>query len=149
MEVLIDTGILLRLTIPKDPAHAVVRTAVRELKARGDSLYTLFQNVAEFWNVCTRPPSTRGGYGLTIQQTNRKLLLIDRLMGILHDTADTVQEWRRLVVNHSVRGVQVHDARIVAAMSSYGITHLLTLNTDDFRRFQGITVLAPHDISPL
>jgi len=32
-------------------------------------------------------------------------------------------------------GRQVHDANIVATMQVYGITHLLTHNTDDFARF--------------
>jgi len=36
-------------------------------------------------------------------------------------------EWRRLVVTCSVSGVQVHDARLVAAMHAYGLQSLLTL----------------------
>jgi hypothetical protein len=41
---------------------------------------------------------------------------------------------------------QVHDARIVAAMNVHGVTHPLTLNGADFRRFRSITVQHPHDI---
>jgi hypothetical protein len=44
-------------------------------------------------------------------------------------------EWRRLVLAHSVSGVQVHDARRAAAMSVHGVTHLLTLNPEDFKRY--------------
>ena len=146
MEILIDTDVLLRLTIPADPAHLEVQSAVRILKARGDRLCSLLQKAAEFWNVCTRPASARGGYGLSVQETDRKLRLIERLVIFLPDTSATIQEWRRLVVIHSVMGVQVHDARIAAAMNAHGITHLLTFNGGDFKRFQDITALSPQDI---
>ena len=44
---------------------------------------------------------------------------------------------------HSVKGVQSHDARIVAAMNIYSITHLLTFNVDDFKRYKEIEVIRP------
>ena len=52
-------------------------------------------------------------------------------------------EWRRLVVTHSVAGVQVHDARLVAAMLVHGIPRLLTLNDRDFSRFTEISAIHP------
>jgi predicted nucleic acid-binding protein len=52
-------------------------------------------------------------------------------------------EWRRLVVAHSVLGVQVHDARLAAAMKVHRVTHLLTLNAPDFKRYPHITVVHP------
>ncbi len=54
-------------------------------------------------------------------------------------------ERRRLVVAHSVSGVRVHDARIVAAMNGYGISSLLTFNGPDFTRYPGIRVVHPND----
>jgi hypothetical protein len=38
------------------------------------------------------------------------------------------------LVRHTVAGVKVHDARLIASMKVYGITHLLTFNTEDFTR---------------
>lgn len=55
-------------------------------------------------------------------------------------------EWRRLVVEHSVTGVQVHDARLVAAMLVHGVRQLLTLNIQDFARYSGITAVHPRDV---
>ena len=55
-------------------------------------------------------------------------------------------EWERLVIQYAVIGRNAHDARIVAAMKVHGITHLLTFNVGDFKRFQGITVVAPDEI---
>ena len=54
-------------------------------------------------------------------------------------------EWRRLVLTFNVSGVQVHDARLVAAMKEHGVTHILTLNTTDFMRYgsEGIVAIDP------
>src|SRR5690349_10962617 len=148
MEVLIDTGVLLRLAERADPQHAAVRHAVRAIRARGDILVAAPQNVAEVWNVCTRPASARGGFGLTVKETDRRVRLIERLVRILPDSADTYSNWRRLVLAHAVQGVQVHDARLVAWMLAHGVTCLLPLNPGDFDRYSGITILAPADLAP-
>jgi predicted nucleic acid-binding protein len=146
MDVLIDTGVLLRLVVRSDPAHTEGRTAIRTLKSRGDKLITLTQNAAEFCNVCTRPQSARGGYGLTIQDTGKKLSLVERLMEIRPESRAAFEEWKRLIIAHGVQGAKVYDARIVAAMTAYRITSLMTFNSSDFKRFPGITVLEPKDI---
>lgn len=51
------------------------------------------------------------------------------------------------MVIHSVVGVKVHDARLVAAMHVHGLTHLLTLDDQDFARYPGVTVVHPHDVA--
>jgi predicted nucleic acid-binding protein len=135
MDILVDTGVLLRLVIPTDPLNADIRQAIKILRTRGERLIMLTQNAAEFWNVCTRPATTRGGYGFSIEETARQLRLIERLISVRQESEAAYQEWKRLVVVHSVKGTKVHDARIVAAMKTHGITHVLTLNGDDFRRF--------------
>ena len=45
----------------------------------------------------------------------------------------------------SVSGVQVHDARLVAAMKSNDVTHILTFNIADFVRYasEGIVAVDP------
>jgi predicted nucleic acid-binding protein len=143
MVVLLDKGILLRLVDRTDPLHPSVRAAVRAVKIRGDALAMTAQNVAEFWNVCTRPTSARGGLGLSIAETNQRLRLLERIVRILSDSAAAYPIWRNLVVSLAVVGVQVHDARLVALMQSHGTTHILTLNSADFARFAGITALNP------
>jgi predicted nucleic acid-binding protein len=37
--------------------------------------------------------------------------------------------------------------RAVAAMQVYGISHILTFNKDDFKRFPSITVVTPAEIT--
>lgn len=147
MRVVLDTGILLRLINQSDPNYAKVRAAVRELRRRGDFLVAAPQNFAEFWNVCTRPTSARGGYGLSVQATERRLRLLEWILsGVCPDTPTAYPEWRRMVMAHSIMGVQVHDARLVALMLVHRITHILTLNPDDFVRYPGIFVLTPESL---
>jgi len=145
MDILIDTGVLLRLVIRADPAHQETRKAVRLLKARGDHLVALTQNATEFWNVCTRPASVRG-YGLSIQEAEKKLRTLERLVEFRADSLAGFQEWKRLVVAHQVSGVEVHDTRLVAAMNVQGITQIVTYNKKDFKRFQNITALSPSEV---
>jgi predicted nucleic acid-binding protein len=147
MLILADSGILLRLLERTDPQHTAVRQAVRALRSRGDQVMTSPQNVAEFWNVCTRPATARGGLGLAVAETDRRLRIIERLFPILPDHGATYSRWRQLVVSHAVQGVQVHDARLVAYMQAHAITHILTLNATDFARYPGITSIAPADLS--
>ena len=104
------------------------------------------QVLSEFWNVCTRPMSARGGMGLSLTETERKVQLIERYFRLLPDSLDTFQVWRRLLVAHSIVGVEVHDAKLVASMNTYGISHLLTFNTNDFKRYPGITVVDPANV---
>lgn len=143
MLVLADTGILLRLLDRTDPMHADARRAVRVLRQRGDACVTSPQNAAEFWNVCTRPATARGGLGLDVVETDRRLRLIERLIQVFPDAPAAYAHWRRLTVGASVMGVQSHDARVAAFMVAYGLTHVLTLNPSDFLRFPGIVVLTP------
>lgn len=144
MLVLAESGILLRLFEPSDPHHVVVKLAVDILAARRDELVTATQNTSEFWNVCTRPASARGGFGLSVPQAELRLQKVEQRFALLTEPPTAYPIWRNLVVTHAVRGKQVHDARLVALMKAHGLTHILTLNGADFVRYPGITVLDPH-----
>jgi len=78
-------------------------------------------------------------------EADRLLRLIERLFPLLTDAPTICSEWRRLVVNFGVSGVQVHDARLVAAMKVNEMTHILTFNTKDFIRYasDGIVAVDP------
>ncbi len=85
---LLDTNILLRLSLPGGPYDEVVVSAVGRLVAEGATLFYTLQNAAEFWNVCTRPRE-RNGLGLTLRETDRRLQLIEKQFLFLPDTEAT------------------------------------------------------------
>ena len=68
-------------------------------------------------------------------------------MNLLPDSELVYREWRRLVVREGVSGVQVHDARLAAAMYVHGVSHILTLNVADFNRFNRLTAMHPQGVS--
>ena len=143
MRILADSGILLRLFEPGDPRTDAVLQAIAALKIRGDSLVTAAQNVAEFWNVCTRPATARGGFGLSFLVAEQRLQRVERGFKLLPELPTTYAIWRDLIVAHQVQGKQVHDARLAALMLSHGLTHVVTLNGRDFTRYPGLTVIDP------
>jgi len=146
MDCLADTNVLLRSIQQTHPMHPTALTALTTLLASGDRVCITPQNIIEFWNVCTRPVD-RNGLGLTPGEADREASRLEAIMSLLPDIPAIYPEWRRLVVAHSVSGVRVHDARIVAAMNVYGISSLLTFNGPDFTRYPGIHPVHPNDVA--
>jgi predicted nucleic acid-binding protein len=146
MPYLLDTNIVVRLANRHDPLRPVAQRAVYRLRSRGERLCYTSQIMGEFWNVCTRPATARGGLGMTVPRTERRVRLMEQYLVLLPDTIAVHEEWRRLLVTHAVTGVQVHDARLVAAMHVYRLTHLLTFNVADFGRYLAITPQHPQDV---
>lgn len=128
-----------------DSQHIVCQDAVRKIRLEGQHLRATPQNFMEFWNVSTRP-TNRNGLGRSTTEANNLLEFLEQLFPVLLDSSTIYAEWRRLVVEFNVSGVQVHDARLVAAMLVHDITHILTFNTSDFTRYkvEGIVPVNPN-----
>jgi predicted nucleic acid-binding protein len=65
---------------------------------------------------------------------------IERLktfFSVLFDTESIYDQWERLVTTYQVKGINVHDARLVAAMRVHEVSHILTFNIEDFNRYAG------------
>lgn len=148
MDYLVDTNVILRVVQDKDAEQSPVGRAVDLLVALEHHLYVASQNLVEFWNVATRP-TRKNGFGLTVAEALDNLRATEMLFELLPDHPDVYGEWRQLVVAKGVMGKQVHDARLVATMKVYGITHILTFNVDDFQRYasEGIVVVHPENVS--
>jgi len=146
MPLLIDTNILLRSVQPSHPMHPAALRALEVLFKREEPLTIAFQNVAEFWNVATRP-TTNNGLGFTIEETQQELARIEGFFQILNENAASYATWKMLLISHRVSGVQVHDARLAAVMMTYGITQIVTFNVADFTRFPEIEAVHPDKIS--
>ena len=142
---LVDTNILLRMTRRSDPQHQLVDAALAQLASQGTILHYTHQNIAELWNAMTRPLE-RNGFGLTVADAEREVHAIEGGMIFLPDNDAVYREWRRIVVQHRVLGVQVHDARLAAAMYVHRVSHILTLNVSDFSRFSGLVTIHPNSV---
>jgi predicted nucleic acid-binding protein len=142
---LVDTNVLLRAAQPSHPAHAAATGAVRNLLARGERLCVLPQNLIEFWAVATRP-AVSNGLGLEVGEAAAGLDGLKVIFELLPDTPAIYLEWETLVRAHQVKGKEAHDARIAAAMLAHGVTHILTFNGCDFKRFAGVKAVDPADV---
>ncbi len=142
---LLDSNAFLRLAKRDDVEHSLIKLAIERLIDDGAELCYAPQNVVEFWNVFTRP-TEKNGFGMSVAEADQEVTLIESQFTFLPDNERIHSEWRRLVIAYGVSGVQVHDARLVAAMRVHGITHLLTLNQADFVRYRDITVVHPGQI---
>ena len=105
----------------------------------------LLQNLIEFWAVATRPAESNG-LGLEVGEAAAELDRLKTIFGLLPDTPAIYLEWERLVRAHQVKGKEAHDARIAAAMLAHGVTHILTFNGGDFKRFAGVKAVDPADV---
>lgn len=142
---LVDTNVLLRMTRASDPEHKLVDTALARLAGSGTIFCYTHQNIAELWNVLTRPIG-RNGFGLSIDESDREIHAVEAGMTLLSESDATYHEWRRIIVQYGVLGVQVHDARLASVMYVHGIDHILTLNVTDFSRFKGLVALHPREL---
>lgn len=145
MSFLVDTNVLLRSAQPSHPMHADAVRAVGALLARGEVLSVIPQNIIEYWAVATRP-SEANGLGLNVSETAAEVSRLKTIFQILPDTPAIFAEWEVLVTRHGVKGKEVHDARIVAAMLAHKVQNLLTFNTDDFKRYTEITSVDPRQV---
>lgn len=145
MACLLDTGVLLRVFDAAAPEYRPARQALGTLWTRQERLIVSVQNLAEFWNVSTRPVD-KNGYGLSVERTTRRLALIERICDVVSEDDHSFEIWKGLLVSLPVTGVAVHDARLVSVMLARGIGAILTLNERDFRRYSGISVLTPDKV---
>ena len=143
--VLLDSNILIRWLQPRDLSFPAIEASIARLAHEGSVLCYTSQNLAEFWNVLTRPAG-RNGYGLTPAQADVYAQQVERRFRLLVDNVAIHEEWRKLLVTSGVSGVQVHDARLAAAMRVHGVQRILTLNKSDFIRFEDIEAVHPQDL---
>ena len=145
MDGLTDTNILLRGAQPLHPMHVAAAQAVDILIEQGQRFAVAMQNVAEFWNVATRP-SQHNGLGWSTDDTARAVAKIERDFKILYEDAGCLATWKELITTHKVCGVKVHDARLVAVMKCHGIRRILTFNTADYARYPEIEAIHPESV---
>ena len=143
--VLLDSNILIRWVEPTDPDHPLVEAALDWLTRSGTVFCYTSQNLSEFWNACTRP-TNRKGFGLRPSEADRRARSFEARLQLLPYSIAVHQEWRKMLVDYGLCGVQVHDARLAAAMRVHGVKRILTFNTSDFARFPDLQAMHPGNI---
>ena len=91
------------------------------------------------------PPAGQNGLGMAVEQASQWLGFFHRRFALLPDRDELPVRWHDLVKAHGIAGFRAHDARLVAAMQTYGITRLLTFNGKDFAAL-GVTVVDPASV---
>ena len=140
MDYLCDTNLMWRRMGLFNPDQYKISNAINSLLADGNRVYITPQNLIEYHAFATRPVLSNG-LGLTPTKANQVARKIEAAFSLLHETPDIYSNWRNLMEKYDVSGRPVHDARLVAVMLTYGITHILTRNGADFRRYKEITVV--------
>ncbi|MGO9318158.1 MAG: type II toxin-antitoxin system VapC family toxin [Terracidiphilus sp.] len=143
---LLDSNILIRWVQHESPDFRTVDASIKQLARSGAVPCYTSQNLGEFWNVLTRP-ANRNGYGFSPEQADIRARDVEANLRLLPDSPAVHKEWRRLLVDYRVSGVQVHDVRLVAAMRIHGVKRILTFNVKDYARFDSIEAVHPVDLS--
>jgi predicted nucleic acid-binding protein len=142
MRVLVDTNVLLRSAQPNHPLCSQATHAVAKLLRQKDSVFFCPQNIAEFWNVATRP-ADRNGLGFSPEEVLRGVASLEESLTLLPEVPAIYAAWKRIVQEHKVQGIKVYDARLVAVMNVYAVETILSFNTADFQRYDLISTLHP------
>jgi predicted nucleic acid-binding protein len=146
MRVLVDTNILARHSQPDHELHGFAVSALERLRSDGHELRLVPQILYEYWAVATRP-APENGLGLTVEEAYERLEGFKRFFPLLRDERRIYELWEILVRSHRVYGKPTHDARLVAAMQRHGLTHVLTFNAEDFKRYPDIQILEPQTVA--
>ena len=146
MSYLLDTNILIRTIVTDDPNYQTTVEAIAYLRRSKERLFIAPQNLIELWNVATRP-AAKNGLGLSPLEAAAEIARLKELFILLPDTEQIYPEWERLVKTYEVKGVNVHDTRLVAFTLVHRLSHILTFNVKDFRRFSTeITSVSPKEV---
>ncbi len=142
---LMDTNVLLRFVNTEAGEHERVDRALDTFLERQDDVVLVPQVLYEFWAVATRPVQNNG-LGWSVARTREEFGSLRQRFKLLPDSPALFDTWLELVTTHDVKGKQVHDARLVAAMQTHDLTNLLTLNVKDFERYP-VTPVHPNNVS--
>src|SRR5216684_5953287 len=142
----VDTNVLVGAIQTFDPQLRITaRRAVKSLYRKGEQLLCFPQNLIEFWNASTRPANANG-LGFAPEQAARYVDRFQTLLRLLPETPEIFPTWRRLVLGHRVSGIQVHDARIVAAMTVHQVNAILSFHLEDFKLDTRIAVVHSNEV---
>lgn len=136
----VDTNILLRAFHDTFPEHVSVRALFDQLLDEDYELWISRQVIREYLVQATHPRTF--AQLLSIDDVLEHLEAIMKICHTADDSEDVTMHLFSLLKTYPTLGKQIHDANVVATMLAYQIDALITLNLDDFKRFEDrITLL--------
>jgi len=132
--VMLDTNVLLAATDEGRAEHSDALTVVNDWAAGHTDLCTSGQILREYLAVATRP-AEKSGLGLNLADALGNVRAIRERTTLLAEDSKVADRLLALLADVECRGKQVHDANLVATMLVHGIGTVVTMNLDDFARF--------------
>lgn len=138
--VMLDTNVLIAATDEGRAEHLDALAVVNDWAAGHTELCTSGQILREYLTVATRP-AEKNGLGLNLPDALGNVSAIRERTTLLAEDAKVVGRVLSLLADVGCRGKQVHDANVVATMLVHGVRAVVTMNPEDFARFEGHVTL--------
>jgi predicted nucleic acid-binding protein len=133
--VMLDTNVLLAATDEGRAEHRDALRVVNDWAAEHTDLCTSGQILREYLAVATRP-AEKNGLGLSLPDALGNVRAIRERITLLAEDSKVADRLLGLLADIECRGKQVHDANLVATMLVHGIGTVVTMNLEDFTRFE-------------
>jgi predicted nucleic acid-binding protein len=138
--VMLDTNVLLAATDEGRPEHHDALTVLNEWAAGDTTLCTSGQILREYLAVATRP-AEQNGLGLEPADAVSNVRAIRERNAFLAEDVRVADRLQGLLLDVECGGKQVHDANVIATMLAHGVGTVVTMNVDDFARFEQYVTL--------
>ena len=140
---LVDTNVIMYSLYKSEKHHAACVNLLKQAHDGEVALCVFPQIIGELYSNIT-PAKMAGSYAPTEAVQAIEEILRFKGISLLPLPADVVPRLLKLLAeNKQVRGGDVFDVQLVAAMQGSGIKRVYTYNRKDFVRFDGIEVLEP------
>jgi predicted nucleic acid-binding protein len=133
--VMLDTNVLLAATDEGRAEHRDALKVVNDWAAGAVELCTSGQVLREYLAVATRSQK-HNGLGLSLPDALGNVRAIRARTTLLAEDSKVADRLVGLLADVDCRGKQVHDANLVATMLVHGIGTVVTMNLEDFARFE-------------
>ena len=133
--VMLDTNVLLAATDEGRAEHRDALKVLNDWAAAHTDLCTSGQVLREYLAVATRSRE-QNGLGLSLPGALGNVRAIRGRTTLLAEDSKVADRLLGLLADVECRGKQVHDANLVATMLVHGIGAVVTINLEDFARFE-------------
>jgi len=138
--VFLDTNVLLCASDRSRQQHSDALKLISMAPAGGIHLFVSGQILREYLVVATRPMD-QNGLGMTPREALDNIERIAERTGIIDENRQVAKRLRKLVSQYALHGKRMHDANVVATMTSRGIETLVTENRRDFDGIDQIQIM--------